>query len=100
MLVHIDRLTRKQSEIRDWVDNYLEQIKDIFTIESERTQKVFLNDIKTIWEKEFVDKQHLIYDEEKNLPGIHWEEVEKHIPCFIKKLTCKTVNGKTLDALN
>lgn len=100
MLVHIDRLTRKQSEIRDWVDNYLEQIKDIFTIESERTQKVFLNDIKTIWEKEFVDKQHLIYDEGKNLPGIHWEEVEKHIPCFIKKLTCKTVNGKTLDALN
>lgn len=103
MLVHIDRLTDKQSIIETWVSDYVTELKDIFTIEGPKVQKRFITSLKNLWESEFC-KNFDALAEKLGKPysafTIKWEDIELRVSSFISKLTYKTVNGKTLDALD
>ncbi len=103
MLIHICRLTLKQNEIKNWVCGYISQLKDIFTIEEPSTQKKFILSIKEIWDNEFCNKYDDIFiklGKPTSIYPVPWKEIEIRIPKFISTLTCKIVNGKTLDVLD
>lgn len=103
MLVHIDRLTERQSEIHEWISDYLKQLKNLFLIENSKTQKQFFNNLKEIWMEEFdskIDEINAKFISPSMIYHVEWADIENRIPSFVEKLTLKTVNGKTLDALN
>lgn len=103
MLVHVDRLIKKQTELKKWISDYVGELKDIFVLEIDQTRRHFLNTLKSIWENEFDSKlDEIIHksNSEKPMNRVEWNEIEKHVPLFIKKLTYKTINGQSLDELD
>lgn len=101
MLVHIDRLVSKQEDTKNWVASYLSSIKELFTIEPKEKQDLYLLELEQIWKDEFKSKYKEIHDKiSEEVADFEWIDIEKLIPEFISDLCCKTVNGKTLDALD
>lgn len=102
MLVHINRLTDKHSEISEWISSYIDDLQDLFRIETQLKQAIFLNTLENIWENEYVHNFEKIRTGTSCIiPKIEtWEKLKPLIPDFIKKLCYKEVNGKTLEILD
>ena len=102
MLVHINRLTVKHAEISEWVSSYLDEIKGLFKTETKLKQAIFFNELRNIWEDEYVANFNEIKNRTSSttLKAEDWDELVPLIPTFIEKLQYKEVNGKTLDILD
>ena len=95
MLIHVDRLTKVQAEITKWVTDYVDEIKDIFTIETRSQQIKFLTSLKTVWDAEYVPKFETIHKmtEDNSLSKIEWGNIEPLIPNVIHDIVCLEINS-------
>ena len=102
MLVHVHRLVKKQAELKEWVIDYVDELKNLFTICTKKEQDEFLDELHDIWELEYLHKFDIIRDKVKvsGLYPLDWENVATIIPQFVKTLGVRVVNGYELDKLD
>ena len=95
MLIHVDRLTKVQNQVTDWVENFIEEIKEIFLIESRSKQLKFLEKLHSIWNEEYSPKLDTIkkITGDLSLTPITWDNLEPYIPNAIKDIECLEINS-------
>ena len=95
MLIHVDRLNKVQSEITCWVEEYIKEIKEIFLTGTKSKQIKFYDELRQIWEKEYLPKFAEIKEITKDLSltPIAWKDIEHYIPVVIADIECLEINS-------
>lgn len=95
MLIHVERLTVKHRDIKEWILSYIEDIKNLFIISTREMKERFFEEMRYIWENDFEVKtekiKHLVSDEA--ITDLLWEDVKELLKKYITGVEVAIVNG-------
>jgi len=102
MLVHVTRFTLVQKEVHRQVEDFVQKMK--LRITRGIDQEALLNELRTIWESDFVPTTEAIgsklTDSEEKPSVLPWAEILAKLPDVLSDIEVRMVNGKAKDALD
>jgi hypothetical protein len=102
MLVHVTRFTLVQKEVHRQVEDFVQKMK--LRITRGIDQEALLNDLRTLWESDFVPTTETIgsklTDSEEKPSVPPWPEILTKLPDVLSDIEVRMVNGKAKDALD
>lgn len=102
MLVHVTRFTLVQKEVHRQVEDFVQKMK--LRITRGIDQEALLNDLRTLWESDFVPTTETIVskltDSEEKPSVLPWAEILAKLPDVLSDIEVRMVNGKAKDALD
>ena len=102
MLVHVTRFTLVQKEVHRQVEDFVQKMK--LRITRGIDHAALLNDLRTLWESDFVPTTETISsklsDSEEKPSELPWTEILAKLPDVLSDIEVRMVNGKAKDALD
>lgn len=96
MLIHVTRFVDVQRRIRDQVEKEFFKIRDRI-IYGDGDRESVLDDLKKLWENDFVPKTLQIAAQDCN--KLTWEEVKERLPEAVNSIVIREINGSSGDIL-
>ena len=95
MLIHIDRYTAVHGKLKEWVNDYIDEMKTLFDTGEPAEHSEFMNDMKDIWEKEFKAKEQAFLSmvDDPDIVPYEWDNISDTIPIILREISCVIVNG-------
>lgn len=102
MLVHVTRFTLVQKEVHRQVEDFVQKMK--LRITRGIDQDALLNDLRALWESDFVPTTETIVskltDSEEKPSLLPWARILAKLPDVLSDIDVRMVNGKAKDALD
>lgn len=102
MLIHVTRFTLVQKEVHRQVEELVQKMK--LRVTRGIDQDALLNDLRTLWESDFVPTSEAIAskltDSEEKPSMLPWVEILAKLPDVLSDIEVRMVNGKAKDALD
>lgn len=102
MLVHVTRFTLVQKEVHRQVEDFVQKMK--LRITRGIDQDALLNDLRALWESDFVPTTETIVskltDSEEKPSVLPWARILAKLPDVLSDIDVRMVNGKAKDALD
>lgn len=100
MLVHVTRFNDVQQQVADLVGSELAFIKDLLDLGDSRRKNNLVDELKAIWENDFVPTSAAEVFDDPTLIPITWAEVSSSLRKAVLKIEIKIINGTAKDALD
>ncbi len=102
MLVHVTRFIDVQHQVAQLVQRQVDSIRRRLGIGEGERQQTLLNELKELWETEFVPKSEAVREmsPDENLPAATWAQVAAELPEAAARIEVKEINGHAADALD
>jgi hypothetical protein len=100
MLIHVTRLTMVQSRVANQVKKTMRSIVERINYGEGNLKPTILDQLKDVWDREFVAKQEIINDLTKNdleLPA--WDDILASVKVVVNSIAIREVNGRALEFL-
>ena len=95
MLIHVDRLTKVQNQVMEWVEDFVGDVKETFLVGTRTRQGKLLGELRSIWDEEYASK----FDEIKKQTGdlsltpISWNDIEPYLSGVVRDIECLEINS-------
>jgi hypothetical protein len=98
MLIHVTRFIDVQERVYEQVNNLMRDFKEILAYGEEGSSAELLEELKTLWENDFVKSNKAIAD---NLcPAHSWAEVSAKLLSVTQSIKVRRINGTAGDVLD
>jgi len=95
MLIHVTRFTDVQNRVHELVTQEIRQLRGRISNSSDD-----LRDLRDIWKQKYAPlSQQMPSDDGTEVPVHHWEDIVKHLPEMVRRISVKAINGTSKDAL-
>ncbi|WP_299181962.1 Z1 domain-containing protein [uncultured Neptuniibacter sp.] len=98
MLVHVTRLTDVQHRVFEQVKEIFIRVKQSVIYGAEDKYFSTLEDLKNLWEKDFIPTTQSINKE--NCPLHTWDEISEVLPELVQTIKIREINGSAGDVLD
>ena len=99
MLVHVTRFNDVQRQVAELIESELAFIKNLLDFGDTRRSKNLIDELRALWENDFVPTSAAFTDDETLVP-VSWDEVHPALRKAALKIEIKIINGTAKDALD
>jgi hypothetical protein len=95
MLIHVTRFTNMQNRVCELVIQEIRHLRGRIVNSSDD-----LRDLRDIWEQKYMPvSMEMSSDDGIEIPVHHWDDLVKHLPEMVRRISVKAINGTSKDAL-
>jgi hypothetical protein len=95
MLIHVTRFTNMQNRVHELVIQEIRHLRGRIANSSDD-----LKDLRDIWEQKYMPvSMEMPSDDDIEIPVHHWDDLVKHLPEMVRRISVKAINGTSKDAL-
>jgi hypothetical protein len=98
MLIHVTRFIDVQERVYEQVNNLMRDFKEILAYGEEGSSAELLEELKTLWDNDFVKSNIAIADDQ--CPAHSWAEVSAKILFITQSIKVRRINGTAGDVLD
>ncbi|MDN7135985.1 Z1 domain-containing protein [Pseudidiomarina terrestris] len=98
MLVHVTRFVDVQEQVYNQIANLMRDFKGVLAYGEEGSRDELLNELKGLWDKDFIKTNGDIADEQ--CPSHSWTEVSSKILAVTQSIKVRRINGSSGEVLD
>jgi hypothetical protein len=98
MLIHVTRFIDVQERVYQQVNNLMRDFKEILAYGEEGSSAALLEELKVLWENDFVKSNKAIADDQ--CPAHSWADVSAKILSVTQSIKVRRINGTAGDVLD